>query len=258
MLFRLNAMKRTTMDFFGHRSGAVSSALLVGLVLASVPAGNVQADIIIDVQNASITAGGTGFVDVLITSTALPGTPDNVDYASYNFGFAAIGIPGSTLEFTLPPDLTEDTTIGSYLFSADSAGMDYDAIHSTVADYIGFDGTALFSGVDIDNTTSNLLVRLDLNHILGPGQSAAMANGEQFRMTLLNTADTFFEDFNLNPVNIDASSFDAFGVGGGVITVSGATAAVPEPSSFLLLAIGAVGFGVHVRRRRPLKSELPV
>lgn len=228
----------------------------IGLVLGSLIGlfcllnGAAHGDVIIDVQDAFITAGSSGFVDVRISSNALPGTPDNIDFASYHFGITAVGAPASALQFLLPPDLTEGATESDYLFATDSAGIDYDDINSTVADYIGFDSTISFSGIDIDNTTDHLLVRLDLDHILGPGQTAAMADGEQFRITLLNTADTFIEDLNLDPVTIDASSFDPFGVGGGLITVTASSAAVPEPSSFAMLSAACAAIIFRQRRRR--------
>lgn len=232
------------------RTGSLCLGFLIALAYAGLSVAVVQADIIVDVQDTTITADGTGFVNVLISSNAAPGTPDNVDFASYDFGITSVGAPGSSLRFVYPPDLSEGTIGGAngYLFFGDTAGIAYDAINSTPSNYLGSDGTNSFAGVDLSTTTSRLLVRLELQHDLGPGQTTALADGEQFRITLQNSFDTFFDDFNVDPVGIDASSFDALGVGGGLITVSGSAAAVPEPSSLLLLGFGVVGFAVQRRR----------
>lgn len=214
-----------------------------------------RADVMVDVQDAMITAGGTGFVDVLISSSASSSSPDNVDFASYDFLIETVGGPSSALEFVLPPDLSEDTD-PNYLFLGDSFGIDYDNFNSTTARYIGSDGTASSTGVDLDSSSGDrLLVRLDLQHVLGPGQSAAMAAGEQFRITLQNSIDTYFDDSNFDPVAIDSDSFNSAGVGGGLITVSASTAAVPEPSSLVVLALGGVALASRRRWRLRFRSD---
>ncbi|GAB5441858.1 MAG: hypothetical protein Fues2KO_22070 [Fuerstiella sp.] len=212
-------------------------------------AGPLPADVIVDVQDALITADGTGFVNVLISSNANPSSPDDVDFASYEFLIENVGTPSSALEFVLPPDLSEDSD-SDYLFFGDSFGIDYDSFNSTTATYIGSDGTGSGTGVSLDSSSGDrLLVRLDLQHTLGPGQSAAMAVGEQFRITLQNSLDTYFDDPSFNPISVDADSYNSSGTGGGLITVSASSsAAVPEPSSWAVLALG--GIALAVRRRR--------
>lgn len=195
-----------------------------------------EAAIIVAVQSTSITAGGTGFVDVLISSNS----NDVLDFASYEFNIAAVGGPVSTLEFANPQILTEDQD-ASYVFFGDNLGIN--VVTLTNSTFIGDDATNSGTGVTLTATTS-LLARLDLLHVLGIGQTAAQAAGEQFQISLRNSVDTRFEDTLATPIAFSSTS--------GTITVQ--AAAVPEPSTFAAIALAFGGFGVH-RRRKNRKLE---
>ncbi|MCA9048481.1 MAG: hypothetical protein KDA89_07115, partial [Planctomycetaceae bacterium] len=194
-------------------SGPLKLLLALSFITALLSTNDLLGDIIVDVSDTTIAAGGIGTVDVFISST---GT-DDIEFASYAFAITAIGSPGSTLEFEYPPDFSESLIGGpnGYVFVGDSLGIDYDDINSTNSTYIGFDGVDVGPSVTIDST-EKLLVRLDLRHTLGTGQSPALADGEQFRITLQDVGDTYF-DF----ADIDASSY-LTAVGGGIITVQAA------------------------------------
>ncbi|TWU08401.1 PEP-CTERM sorting domain-containing protein [Stieleria varia] len=215
----------------------------LGILLLSVCAltsgRTAHADLIIDVQDAVITAGGTGFADVLIRSDGV----DNVDLAQYSFQITALGGATSSLTFSAPFDFSEQT-FANYLFAGDNLGiLDTPPNNATV--YTAGDLTASALGVNLGGA-NRVLARLDFQHTLGFGQTPAMAAGEQFLISLLNTGDTFFEDNAFNPVGIDASSFGA--AGQGIVTVAGpAVAGVPEPTSMLLFGIAAIPM---LRRRR--------
>lgn len=65
------------------------------MVCSSVLLNSAKGDVIVDVQDASITAGGTGFVDVLIDITG----GDNLDFANYDFLITPVS-GGSALDVT--------------------------------------------------------------------------------------------------------------------------------------------------------------
>ncbi len=210
-------------------------SLAAAAVMLCICASATQADIIIDVQDTVITADGTGFVDVLISTTG----GDNVDFASYVFGLSAVGSPGSTLEFIG----VEGHADPNYIFAGDPSvdGISLDDLSpvqltaSDLTDSSSPPGTG----------TDRLLARLLLNHDLVLGETAgdAIAN-DSFRITLIDDSlglgNTFFSDDVRGEPFIDASSFDPF-VGGGLITVTAASAAVPEPGTFAVTGLLLLG-----------------
>lgn len=202
----------------------------------------VRADIIVDVQDAMITAGGFGFVDVLIISST--GT-DTLDYYFDDFQISLVGAPVSTLQFSNPQILTE-TGLGNYVFPTLNAGA-INVITLTNSQFIADAGTLSFAGVGLTAAT-RLLPRLEVESVLGLGQTPAMANGEQFLISLLNSGDTLFNDDLGNFLTIDGSS----AANTGLITIQGA-AAVPEPGSLGVCAIGAavIGWCMCRLRRKP-------
>ena len=199
-----------------------------------------RADIIIDVQDAMITAGGSGWVDVFISSSD---GSDTLDFANYDFAISVVGVPASTLQFSNPQDLTE-TGFFNYVFAGDADAITVVTLNNS--QYAAYAGTLLFLGVDLTTSPSTaLLARLEVESVLGPGQTAAQANGEQFEISLLSSANTLFQDENGNDLTIDGSSF----TNTGLITIQ-ATAAVPEPGSLALCAIGAAVMAYRMRRQR--------
>jgi len=230
----------------------IKSLKLAALLLTLSPSfilNSAEADIIVDVQDAFITAGGSGFVDVLISST---GT-DDLEFASYLFELTNVGAPSSTLEYAAQ-NFTEDL-LGNYVFFGDNAGIlsftDGDPLYPNsqfgATDQVDLNGAVTLTGA------TQLLARLELNHVLGGGQAAADTIGEQFRITMLDTGDTLFAD-DVDDLIIDASSFAPLGVGGGIITVQ--AAAVPEPSSFAVLGFATAGFCAW-RRKKNRKQSAP-
>ncbi len=208
------------------------------LLFLTVVSSTARADMIVAIQNTMITAGGSGFVDVLISST---GT-DTLDFASYDFQISLVGGPASTLQFSNPQNLTE-TGLANYVFAGDAGAIN--VITLTNSQFTADAGTLSFAGVGLTAATS-LLARLEVESVLGPGQTAAQANGEQFRISLLNSFDTLLKDENGNDLTIDGSSFTIPNTG--LITIQ--AAAVPEPSSLGLCAIGAAVMGWRMRRQR--------
>ncbi len=216
--------------------------VFLNLLFLSAMASTARAAIIVDVLDATITAGGSGFVDVLISST---GT-DTLDFASYDFQISLVGGPLSTLQFSNPQDLTE-IGFGNYVFEGDAGAINVDTLNNS--QFVADAGTISTNGVGLTLAT-RLLARLEVESVLGLGQTPAMANGEQFLISLLNSGDTLFIDHLGNPLTIDVSSF----TNTGLITLQGA-AAVPEPSSLGLCAIGAAVMGWRMRRQRSKTDE---
>jgi hypothetical protein len=201
-----------------------------------------NAALILTIQDATISAGGPGYVNVFIRSSN--GT-DRLTFASYDFNIT--GTPGTTLEFTTQ-DYSEQG-FGNYVFAGENAGIsEFDLNNSRFIADDAQDGSGL--GYRLLPGTDLLLARLDLQHVIGPGQTAASSVGHQFQISLdIANGYTLFQDDNLptpNDLAIDEINSKLVG------TVSVTASAVPEPSSFLLLAVAG---GVFASRKRRSKSR---
>ncbi|MEZ6125357.1 MAG: hypothetical protein R3C49_19585 [Planctomycetaceae bacterium] len=189
-------------------------------VMACITASPTQADIIVDVQDTTITAGGTGTVDVLISSNLL--STDQFDFASYVFGITPVGGATTTLQFA-DPQLADESADGSYVFAADLAPGGLFFTTNDPSEVEGSDFTDTGSLITLTGT-QQLLARLDLEHLsFGVG----LGVGEQFRVTLLNTSgfggsDTEFLD-GITPATIDADSLTRWVLEAILITVTAAT-----------------------------------
>lgn len=189
-----------------------------------------QADLIIEVQDASIQAGGEGFVDVLITSNA------DVLVSGFDLSFEITPTSGNhgTLAFKGAPD-TSYVNDPTYLLG--NTGF-------LTLRPLGLSIT----GSDIDtanhsllNGISRLMARLNLVHDLPPGGSAALAAGDTFTISAL-ASTTVYDD--------NVSSITPLTASPGTITVG---SAVPEPATWttgLLLVLGGI-WHWHNSRRRP-------
>lgn len=225
-------------------------SLAAAAVMLCFCASATQADIIIDVQNAAIAAGGTGFADVFITTTG----GDNVDFASYVFGIEAVGAPGSILEFIG----VEGHADPNYIFADDPSvdGISLDDLSPVQLTASDLTDSSSPPGTGSDR----LLARLLLNHDLGLGQTAADAiANDSFRITLIDDSlglgNTFFTDDLGDPLTIDADSFNPLGLGGGLITVTAASAAVPEPVTVGILSVLAAFGCTRLLQRSRLSNK---
>ena len=166
--------------------------------------------------------------------------PDNV--TSFNYEFHITNVVGSSsLEF-LETQSSDETSEANYIFAADS-GLFQSARNGGASDQI-VGGDTTLSGGDVTLTgTNRLLVRLDVEHVLGGGQSPADANGDQFTIELIE-AETFFMNSGFG--------FPAYSSSDGTVT-----AQIPEPGTFLMGGL-LTGVACFYRRRRRRQRQQAV
>lgn len=194
-----------------------------------------QADLIIQVLDSNIAVNGTGVINVVIRSKV--GDTHNVSLVGYDFSIANIGAPVGSLEFLAVQSTTEQADANYVFKDFQPTGNFSYAVNSPVS-YTGGDFTNTpappFAASTV--TSSNqLLVRLDVKHVLPANTNPTAANGSTFSISL-NDALSQFQDENGNPITFTSIA--------GTATIT----AVPEPSSFL--AVVLAGAGWHVLRRR--------
>jgi len=203
-----------------------------------------HAGVIVAVQNASLAAGGSGFVDVVISSDAT----DNLDAFGYDFQILDVGSPVGSLRFERISGATQsnsEVTDSSYVFFGDSDGFDSFPNNGPAFNRVqGGDFTASLLGTNLP-ATNLLLARLELYHDLPTGVPPASAAGDLFTISLLPGIDTFFWDSAGDDLVL-ANSFS------GTVTI----AAVPEPSSLALLGTILGFFAVKRCRRSSFENRV--
>jgi len=212
-----------------ERRGWVSACAGILVVLAC--SAGCRGDLIIEVQDAQIPYGGSGYVDVLISSNS----SDPLFAFSAKMNITPGGPANGDLHFdAIPFDASTVTSPFSYVFLGDSGGyvvagpLPYEANVS--------DLTASSSDVTVGGT-KRLLARLAVTHV--GGTSAAV--GETFSIVFDDTASVF----------LDSSSSRSLASSGqdwtGTITI-----VTPEPSTGVVLL--CAGAGVVLWRRRKRRS----
>jgi hypothetical protein len=201
--------------------------------------------IIVSYTGGTVSAGGSGLLNVWVFSDANPFTPDNLDSFSARFRITPIGgaVAGG-LQFNDPQG---DTQLGDggYIFNTDSIGEVFGAASLISSEfntndlYEGGDGTLSANGVDLDNTTgTRLLFRLNLDATLA-------SIGDQYEIKMLDDGFTQFFDPSFSPLTLHPDSFNSFTV-----------TAVPEPASSAVAgAMVLVGWCVRKRRHRRTQSR---
>ncbi len=222
--------------------------------------------IIVQVQNATITTGGSGFVDVMISSAG----SDNLYAAGYEFEITGDILNGS-LRFLpsfdpgdplnpLNQSSSEQSVSGPrpYVFRPNTSVDNFYAnLGTSETSLLGADFGSVAANVTL-NSTQRLLARLEIQHITST-PTAAM--NDTFSIMLKNTSQTVFSSVDnqgtvadisddiITQLDIDGSSFTNVG------TITFNSTAVPEPGTLGVLSLAAVAyFGrrLHHRRRRPL------
>lgn len=201
-------------------------ALICSLCIA-----NAKAGIIVEVGDASISAGGTGYVDVTAKSDS---GSVSIDGYSVVIGVSSATVNGS-ISFDDPQ--TDISSESNFLFSGVASGdyltnVDFDSVDRKVTylDYVTIP-------VSMD-TTPKLIARVSFTHI-----AINTSEGGTFTLTV-DTVNSSFSD-DSDPFN---SVVHSIGIPrNGQITV---TASVPEPSSFIVLLTLGTAIGLRRGRRQ--------
>lgn len=220
---------------------------VLGLLLQTVSA---SAGILISMQNATLT--GSGFIDVMVSSTATPGSPDLLDSFSAKLVLAPVGAATvAGLQFSNPQNDSQ-LGLGNYVFSGNSLTPaplgNVTSATATNDTYTFGDATVSGSGISLNSSQpAYLLGRIDLSVV-------AATPGSQYTLTLANDAFTDFSDPSFGPLTIDPASFNS-----ATITIGTLTAAVPEPGHWLaLFGLSSLLVGLHRRRRMTTAMEASV
>jgi hypothetical protein len=228
--------------------------LLIALAGVAVPA---RADFVISIGSTTVPQGGTGAVDVFLSSTASSASPDLLN----NLGF--------TLQITGPHELqfasTQDFSYlnsSKYVFSGDSNDQSTSSPGGFVQTttyandtFVGSDST--FSGNPVSLSASSgqlLLASLSLNALITNvgdtytiGLVPSMGDG-----STSSSMSTFFDNLNFSTgAEISAVPFTSVA---GTVTIG--TAAVPEPSTIALglTAVLIMSSAYAMRRRRAVTA----
>lgn len=205
------------------------AAICPGSMIATVCRG----DLIIQVHDAQIAYGGSGFVDVTVSG----GAADDLSAFSAQMKITTAATLNGGVEFVSPFfDPSAVTSPIPYVFLVDFVG--YNVTYVTAEEVNVGDATGSGNSVSLNGTF--LLMRLLVKHTGGFG-----AVGETFQIEFLDThGGTELLD-GAAPSPFDRSSSDF----AGTITI-----VTPEPAFGGLLALGSIGGLVWRRRRARLKS----
>ena len=198
--------------------------VFITLVILCTP---VQSDIIVDVQDASIAANGSGFVNVLISSNGT--LTDLIGSFGFEFEISAPTVNGA-LRFSAVQSNSETVATApdyDYVFLGDSTN--FIAIRQDPDEQRLVGGDAASANVNIAGGPF-LMARLEIEHFTGTPLAAV---GETFTISLVPGVNTDFLDENLASLTQGIHS-------SGIVTIT--SAAVPEPGTLgVLLAGSAVG-----------------
>ena len=217
------------------------SLLLAGFFL-SLTGVAARADVIVEVQDATVSPNGTGYIDILISGTA----SDNLDSFQISASITGSVANGSLIFSAAQPDISAEA---DYVFLGDSGG--YSGTQgSPTTDVSALDGTASFLGVTLTGT-KKLVARFAFEHT-----ETGVSVGDTYTVTLTGVGtdplndSTWFADSSITGLTIDLGASDL----SGTITVA---SAVPEPGPLVLLGLSVcVGGGRHLLRRRKQPTQV--
>jgi hypothetical protein len=236
--------------------------LIAGLATAA------RADLVISIQSTTVAAGGTGVLDVYLTSTASSMNPDFINNLGFELQITNNGVDNTQLAFSATQSFGYlNSSSPPYVFLGDS--FDYKSGSAggivsptgTVYPYDTFTGSdSTFSGnpVSLSSGTTYLLASLTLT----TATFASPNIGDSFTVSLVPSSGsgsangsppptTFFDNFNFDTGGeTSATPFTSLP---GTVMITGS--AVPEPASIVSATIGIVILaGFHgVRRLRRSK-----
>lgn len=214
--------------------------IVVFLADTSLRPRDVNADLFVDVQDATLTSGGFGSIDVLVSST---GGIDTFSLFNYQFEITPINIVnGGLVEFQSSfvsadekRQSNSEQDQGNYLFAGATSVSNFAAKRQDPNRLQLVGGDVRTDGnMDLTGSTKYLLARLELQHITPSPE----LSGGTFRVSLVQSPDlSYFQNLDLDnddpaQPRIHADSYSL--AGSGIVTI---ISAVPEPSSLSLVAI---------------------
>lgn len=199
--------------------------LLLGCLLCLALATPAQADLIITGENATVTPGGVGTVDFMISST----NSDTID--SFNLQLQITTTSGnSVLQFT-PSASQPDFSINSnYVFLGTSGGPPLWSNPTETATTNDTIAGGDFSSSDITITSSYLLAQVQFQ------ADAGASLGDTFAISLVTSAA--FTNFN------DGNTSIAYTSSAATVTVT------PEPATLALAGVAGLTGAIYSWNRR--------
>ncbi len=237
-----------------------SSCLLITLTYLGVPAR--AGGLVISVQDTSVVQGGTGTVDVFLTSTASSQTPDLMNNYAFQLQITNNGSDNTQLAFAANQNFGYISNTGlnpPYVFLGDS--FDAQSPVSPVGSvgqtaypndtFTGADST--FSGNPVSLSSDNTYLLTSVTVTSATGAPAML--GDSFTISLqpiagtgslLANPNTYFDNFNFDTgTELSATEFTSMS---GTVNIVGS--AVPEPASIISGLTAVLIFaGLHIARR---------
>jgi len=225
--------------------------LAVLLPLFAAPA---RADFVVSIGSTTISQGGTGTLDVWLTSNAGSSSPDLLN----NYGFTLQITGPNELQFS-PAQSFNYLSSSQYVFAGDSDDQMTSSPGGTAATtvysndtFVGNDSTFSANPVSLSSTnTPVLLAALTLDAtITNPGDiysiSLVPSSGNG---SINSSSQTFFDVVDFLNTGLETSAVPFTSTPG---TVTIASASIPEPASIVsgLIAVLILAGVVGARRRR--------
>jgi hypothetical protein len=235
------------------------ACIAVLLVSIATPA---RGDLVVSIGSTSVAEGGSGTVDILLTSTASAILPDMINFYGFKLQITNNGVDNTQLAFSANQDFGYISNVSlnpAYVFLGDSSAAQpppspIGAPSQTVYPndtFSGGDSTASGNPVSLSAGTTFLLASLKLTTLTGAPPSV----NDSFTISLIppsgngssaGNATTFFDNFDFNTgAELSATPFTSTP---GTVTII--AAAVPEPASiiYVLSAMLILGGAQGVRR----------
>jgi hypothetical protein len=207
--------------------------ILLGIAVFCGISASLSADIIIEVRNSAISAGGEGFVDVWLT------TDTDVLISGFEFEFEIDGplTNKGTLTFKSTPDTSYVDDPDYLLGNTGSLVLNPSSLSLTGSD-LGLTNISLTAA-----SAGALLARLHVLHDLPSGVTVADAAADQFTIAAVFGAPGFqILDDNIQSITIDTAASQS-----GTLTM---LSSVPEPGAAMAVVLAAA---MLIRRRRQIQ-----
>jgi hypothetical protein len=236
---------------------------ILGLFLTVVSALPAQADLVVSISSTAVTQGGTGTLDVFLSSNGFSSSPDQIN--DYAFTLEITPNTVGNLAFSSSQSLGY-LSASDYAFFGNSAdditgqaspppigGTPLTTVYANDT-FLGFDTTNDLTPVSLSSTSGKvLLATLTLD-------ASIASAGESFTVSLVpNTGEgssslgaaTYFNVVDSNLNELSAVPFTSTPAKVNIVA-----AAVPEPASIIPALAGAIF--VASARRRPRDREASV